>query len=219
MRSGRQAARRGEGEQGVIARGRQRADCRLLPRNRREKADEAFRIGIARKAQPLKRLQTNYQAFQARPPVAVAAEREADAAQTHVTPGGANGRKVLGTRSAVPQAGGSSSTTRTPGASGATPRNGARLDIFVDGPVPGATAEDQAGTTWEELGTREGNRKENTVEAVGWKGETLPQSKTAAARIAPRTPKMEVFKDNVSSCAAELSSASVRLMFVPRHVR
>lgn len=93
---------------------------------------------------------------------------------------------------------------RTPSGS-ATSRsvsgNGARLDIFVDGPVPGAAAttmtDDQPGA-WEELGTREGNRKENTVEAVGWKGETLPQSKTAAARIAPRTPKMEVFKDNVS---------------------
>lgn len=85
--------------------------------------------------------------------------------------------------------------------SGATPKqtsqrisrgtNGSKLEIFSD--ASGAAADPEA-TAWEDFGTRDGRRKENTIDATPWKGETLPQS-AARHRVAPRTPKLEVFKD------------------------
>jgi checkpoint serine/threonine-protein kinase len=71
--------------------------------------------------------------------------------------------------------------------------NGSKMEIFADGTV---RAEDDAPGEWADFGTRDGRRKENTVEAGPWKGETLPQS-AARSRVAPRTPKIEVFKEMV----------------------
>ena len=63
------------------------------------------------------------------------------------------------------------------------------MEIFSD---TGGAAHDEPAGEWAEFGTRDSRRKENVVEATAWKGETLPQK-----RVAPRTPKMEVFKDTV----------------------
>jgi checkpoint serine/threonine-protein kinase len=65
------------------------------------------------------------------------------------------------------------------------------MEIFSDA-AAGGGMDDPAGP-WEEFGTRDGRRKENTMEAKPWAGETMPQKKTM-----PRTPKMEVFRDAVS---------------------
>jgi checkpoint serine/threonine-protein kinase len=68
------------------------------------------------------------------------------------------------------------------------------MAIFADGPGRG---EAEAGPSeWAEFGTRDDKRKENVVESTPWKGETLHQKR---AGLAPRTPKMEVFKDTVST--------------------
>jgi checkpoint serine/threonine-protein kinase len=97
------------------------------------------------------------------------------------------GRAVLGTVS--------TSARSTQQAPRAIKDNGAKLAVFSD---------DQAGPSgssepseWAELGTRDDRRKENNIEAGPWKGETLPQS-AARSRVAPRTPKVEVFQDGVS---------------------
>ena len=71
--------------------------------------------------------------------------------------------------------------------------NGAKMEIFSD---EGGRGEDATAGEWADLGTRDGRRKENVIEAGPWKGETLPQS-AARARATPRTPKVEVFKDSV----------------------
>ena len=70
--------------------------------------------------------------------------------------------------------------------------NGAKMEIFADG-VDGR-GEDATPNEWNDFGTRDSRRKENVLEATPWKGETLPQK-----RVAPRTPKVEVFKDAVSA--------------------
>jgi checkpoint serine/threonine-protein kinase len=66
------------------------------------------------------------------------------------------------------------------------------MAIFADGDAPAKEAE---GGVWQDFGTRDERRKENVVEATPWKGETMPQS--AKKPLAPRTPKMEIFKDTV----------------------
>ncbi|KAJ9111395.1 hypothetical protein QFC19_001164 [Naganishia cerealis] len=154
---------------------------------RRQKADEVYRIGIHRKAQPLRRLQTTYQAFQA---------RESDPAGVVVTatPSGAAPqsaqRRVLGDRTTArglgPQVTKSSSISD----------NGARLDVFSEEASNSAGMLDEKDGEWADFGTRDQNRRENVKEASTWKGEVLPQSAKAKARIAPRTPKIEVFKDS-----------------------
>ena len=93
-------------------------------------------------------------------------------------------RSALGTLSTT--AAGTSLSSATPKAN-----NGKRggLSIFVDG-------EEAPDKKWEgELGTRDAVRKENEREAVSFKSaEVLPQGRG----IAPRTPKLEVFRDEVS---------------------
>jgi checkpoint serine/threonine-protein kinase len=66
------------------------------------------------------------------------------------------------------------------------------MAIFADGESGGESAD---GGVWQDFGTRDERRKENVVEATAWKGETMPQS--AKKMLAPRTPKMEIFKDTV----------------------
>lgn len=149
-----------------------------------------YRLGIARKAAPLERLKGRHQAFLARimaPPSGVVPDDD-----PQPPPRPSSSRSVLG------QVGGGGLST----VSGATPlqqqpqrisrgTNGSKLEIFSD--ASGAAADPEA-SQWEDFGTRDGRRKENTIEATPWKGETLPQS-AARHRVAPRTPKLEVFKD------------------------
>lgn len=74
------------------------------------------------------------------------------------------------------------------------PANGKKnaLTIFVEG-----KDEDESAGFQGDLQTREVARKENERDVVSWKGETLPQGKA----LAPRTPKLEVFRDDVSFLA------------------
>jgi hypothetical protein len=67
------------------------------------------------------------------------------------------------------------------------------MSIFVDG-AEGSDATEEDERKWHgQLGTRDEIRKENERESTVWKGETLPQGRG----IAPRTPKLEIFKDDV----------------------
>lgn len=160
---------------------------------RRKKADDIYRLGIARKASPLERLKSRHQAFLARI-MAVSGQVPEDDPSPPST--AANAMRTPG-RSVLGQVG---STTGVAGATQLAPSmrlskaaNGSKMEIFADGT---AKAEDDAPGEWADFGTRDGRRKENTVEAGPWKGETLPQS-AARSRVAPRTPKIEVFKETV----------------------
>ena len=83
--------------------------------------------------------------------------------------------------------------------------NGAKMNVFSD--VDGGAVEDGERGEWADMGTRDGRKKENTVESTPWKGETLPQR-----AFTPRTPKLEVFRDSVStwSCLSSLIEISGR---------
>lgn len=146
-------------------------------------------MGIHRKAQPLKRLQTSYQAFQS---------RSSDPSGVIVTatpsaPPSAQ-RRVLSDRSSTARG----STSLQAMRDSSQPGNGARLDVFSEESEEPRRGLDEKDGEWADFGTREQNRRENVKEASTWKGEVLPQSAKAVARIAPRTPKMEVFRDSVS---------------------
>lgn len=110
-------------------------------------------------------------------------------------------RSVLGQVSSGSS--GVSGATQTPGSSRiSTSRNGAKMAIFSDA---SATAEQPDATPWDDFGTRDGRRKENTVEATPWKGETIKQGRP----VAPRTPKLEVFKDSNNNASAVHSAEGV----------
>lgn len=156
-------------------------------RRRKKKADEIYRLGIARKAAPLERLKTRHQAFLARimaPPSGIVPDDEPVSA-----PSRPSSRSVLGQVGAPSSISGA---TTVPAASGSISRapNSAKMQIFSDAEGAG---EDMAPNEWEDLGTREARRKENVVEATPWKGAILPQK-----HMAPRTPKLEIFRDAVS---------------------
>lgn len=172
-------------------------------RGRVTKADEALRLGIARKAQPLKRLQTHYEAFQARTTdlsyvaPSLLSQIEAQSYRANQPPAtslSSNGRAVLGVRStATPR-----SQPQPRSNSGSVKNNGAKLDIFSDESGGGEIAE--SNEEWTEFGTRSANRKENTLEAVGWKGEVLHQKGLAVGMM--KSEKMEVFSDETASKAS-----------------
>lgn len=151
-------------------------------------ADEVFRLGINRKAQPLKRLQTSYQNHKNR-----AAGIEEEVSSDRPAPG----RVALATRSGPlaqtqPASSGPKTLLGQP-----LPNNGAKIDVFSD-QARSVSSLDQREGEWQDMGTREGNRKENFLEAMPWKGEVLKQDRS---KVAARTPKMSVFSDTVSSTA------------------
>lgn len=177
---------------------------------RRDQAKEIYQLGIHRRAQPLKRLQAAYVSFQSRPAVIVAPP-------STTSLGGVSslsahgGRKVLGVRSSgglstsggLGQGQGQTSYTTSNG----KPANQSRLDVFSDEQQQ-QTQNGQGGGLngnqhWEDLGTISGNRKENERETTGWKGEKLLMDKRVVMRVAPRTPKLEVFRDGVSGIPTE----------------
>ncbi len=153
---------------------------------RRKKADEIYRLGIARKAAPLERLKGRHQAFLER--LMMSATDSIPDDEPSLAPAPTSARSVLGSATSV-----SGATQLAPSNRLSKSANGAKMEIFSDA---AGTGEDAVPGEWADLGTRDGRRKENTVEAGPWKGETLPQS-AARGRIAPRTPKVEVFKDSV----------------------
>lgn len=159
----------------------------MLTCHRKKKADEIYRIGIARKAMPLERLKTRHQAFLARimaPPSGVVPDDDPAVLATR-TPG----RSILGSVPVPGPAPISGATQLAPSTRISKAHNGAKLEIFTDGKGP---ASDAPAGEWRDFGTKDSRRKENTVEATPWAGETLPQRS-----VAPRTPKLEVFRDVV----------------------
>jgi checkpoint serine/threonine-protein kinase len=153
---------------------------------RKKAADNIYRLGINRNAAPLERLQTRHKAFLQRTLAAGAAAFPEDEDLPVRTPA----RSILGTVSTSAPVRSAQQAPRS------VKNNGAKLAIFSDDQAgPSGTSDP---SEWADIGTRDDRRKENTVEPVPWKGETLPQS-AARSKVAPRTPKVEVFKDAVNS--------------------
>lgn len=151
-------------------------------------AEEVYKLGIHRKAQPLKRLQAAYLTFQKQRDAGTLGSNRQDELI-------AESRRNLGLRSADSQVRSGMGNGELHAAGNS--RNGAKLDVFSDVQTELSLA-DQGGD-WDDVGTREQNRKENFHDAMPWKGEVLRQNRS---KVMPRTPKMNVFDDTVSNCCA-----------------
>jgi checkpoint serine/threonine-protein kinase len=145
----------------------------------------------------VERIKTRHQAFLAR----ILASSTSVIPDDEPAP--STSRSASQSRSALSALGSSTSTPAPASLSGAVQAahtvkstsksnpNGAKMAILTD---ENGGGEDSAPGEWADFGTRDARRKENTVEATPWKGEVLPQK-----RVAPRTPKVEVFMDAVST--------------------
>ncbi|KXN81673.1 Mitotic spindle checkpoint component mad3 [Leucoagaricus sp. SymC.cos] len=153
----------------------------VLERDRRRKeADDAYSLGIARRAVPLEHLQERYNDFQKRmmsnmmlppaPPLAT----------------GQKPRAALITTSLRPSTPSSSSSSRPTPRSVSTPMttststNSSKLQIFVDptGSSSSRTDDDPSASSdaWQDLGTRKTRIKENVPEVKKMAGTTLRQA-------------------------------------------
>ncbi|KAH8107540.1 Mad3/BUB1 homology region 1-domain-containing protein [Phellopilus nigrolimitatus] len=193
--------------------------------NRRTKADETYLLGIARKVEPLDRLERRHRDFQKRMMVSapVPASESSDTFTVPATSASVESvprRRVLGestsslsTSSSLVSASSSRrsplSTTPThdvfsaPSSSSSLASVGARpngrMPIFVD--PTGTAAEAASGNAWPELGTRKERIKENVRGAEKMQGAVLKQR--GASRAATRdastrargAPKIVPYKD------------------------
>ncbi|ORY31588.1 hypothetical protein BCR39DRAFT_558055 [Naematelia encephala] len=176
------------------------SSCETL--GRKKKADEIYRLGIARRATPIERLKSRHQAFLARIMLPPGGSVPEDDPVPPPTAARTPGRAVLGTVASGTIAG---TSQLAPAQRLSQAPNGAKMEVFTD---ENGVPEEGNDAEWAEFGTRDGRRKENTVDAGPWKGETMPQS-AARLRVAPRTPKVEVFKDSGNDNEAVRSAAEV----------
>ena len=191
---------------------------------RKAQADETYQVGIARRAQPLERLESKYREFQKRmmssPTLPSQADSEEAASSAALVAQTSPKRKALRetkssslattrvTRSSARQASSSTPTT-TPALPQTTrPQPNARLQVYVD-PSPGdasatAAVEEEVPSAWPELGSRKSRVKENIKEASKAAGTTLPQAGRAQrAAAAQRTSKIDVYRDPAPDDANE----------------
>lgn len=151
--------------------------------NRQFKEAEAiWMLGIHRRAEPLGRLKKRKDDFLARmltQPLAGQDEPQAPAPKPlRPALGGGSQRQGLAGGVSMPKT------------------NGAAFAVFSDDQA--ATGpEAREGQQWEEIGTRDGRRRENVREATPWVGETLPMDKSQ-----PQGEKLMVFRDEVSVCVS-----------------
>lgn len=153
------------------------------------KADKVYRLAINRKVSGLAALKLRYKEFQARcltlptndghgPPASVEPARP--------PPGG---RAILGSRVPSGQPVSSQSLApRTPGAQPGPRSNLGRIAVFKDSHP---AQEDAQTNEWPQLPTKAEATKENQVSAV--------EGAIHQRAIAPRTPKVTIFRDPVSS--------------------
>jgi len=168
----------------TFALGRYAHCCESWLTGRKKKTDEIYQLGIHRRAAPVERLKKRHRDFLQR--ILVASSRDIPDDEPLV-PARSAGRSILGQVATAPTISGSVQLAPSTRLSRAP--NGAKMGVFSD---ESGRGQDDAPGEWADFGTRDDRRKENTVEATTWKGETLPQK-----GVAPRTPKVEVFRDMV----------------------
>ncbi|RDB29894.1 Mitotic spindle checkpoint component mad3 [Hypsizygus marmoreus] len=165
---------------------------------RRKEADEAYTLGIARRAAPLEHLRSRYDDFQKRMMCNILPSASPVAPTVP-------GRPVLApssrssTSARVPSS--SSRTAGIPSAPGTSraPSN-APMQIFVDPTGSGSQAAEPAANTWTDLGTRKTRVKENVPETKKLSGTTLKQpgrSKrvTSSSGSAASGSKISIYRD------------------------
>lgn len=153
-------------------------------------AEEVYKLGIEREARPAPRLLRKFKEFEER------VAQQPDVMNEPSSPALPAMRPALASkvdpfaaaREADPQAQRSSS-------SGAAKPAKAKMAIFSDADAqPSAMSSMGAGSKgWDSIGSLADRKKENTIEAKPWAGETLQAGGKKSA-----APKMSVFRDAVS---------------------
>ncbi|MCJ1295185.1 hypothetical protein MMC34_006747 [Xylographa carneopallida] len=171
-------------------------------------AEEVFKLGIEREARPAERLLRKFGEFKQR---TEQGPRDTDEPSSPALP---NVRPALVAkidpfalstpRPSDPQA------QRLPSTIGgnSTSRGGRqKLAIFSDTDVPASNTKATFGDTskgWDNIGSIQERKKENTVQARPWAGETLRAGKKIGG-----PPKMMIFKDETTKPASEPKSQTV----------
>ena len=151
-------------------------------------AEEVYKLGIEREARPVERLLRNYEQFQKRFETRPQTDREPRSpALPTVRP--ALAAKIDPFASAPRD----EQQTSRPSSGTATSRSGKpKMAIFSDAgnPTPPPTGSTTSG--WDSIGSIKDRKKENTVEAKPWAGETLKAGKKVGT-----DEKMTIFRDPV----------------------
>jgi len=161
-------------------------------------ADEVYMLGIEREARPTERLARKYSEFQQRfehrvrngdEPSSPALPTVRPALAAKIDP-----FAISTPRSTDPQA------PRPAGIGGSSTLRGGKqkLAIFSDADTPASSMRPSSGEArgWDSIGSIADRKKENTIEAKPWAGETLKAGKRANG-----PPKMMIFKDEVCTCS------------------
>ncbi|KAF8889599.1 Mad3/BUB1 homology region 1-domain-containing protein [Infundibulicybe gibba] len=137
---------------------------------RRKEADDAYALGIARRASPLDHLQSRHSDFQKRMMCSASATQATPTVTTS-----SKSRTILAS---------TSSSSRLPSTRGgvisapsAVPSGSNRpMQIFVDDPSVSESTDDPSRNAWPEIGTRKTRIKENVPEVKKLAGTTLKQA-------------------------------------------
>lgn len=154
-------------------------------------AEEVYKLGIEREARPVERLSRRHEQFQKRFEVRPQSDREP------TSPALPTVRPALAAKidpfAAAPRE--EQQTTRSASGTGATSRSGKpKMAIFSDAGNPTPPPAGPTTSGWDNIGSIKDRKKENTIEAKPWTGETLKAGKKAGTG-----EKMAIFKDPVRS--------------------
>ncbi|KAL1846654.1 protein kinase [Paecilomyces lecythidis] len=158
-------------------------------------AEEVYRLGIDREARPTERLLRKFKEFQIR-----FEHRRADGPSSPALPAvrPALAAKIDPFASAASPSPDPQAQRPSPGASAVskTKSGKPKMAIFSDANAAPAAAPALGGPTkgWESIGSLHERKKENTMEAKPWAGETLKAGKKAAP-----AQKMAIFRDQSKS--------------------
>ena len=154
-------------------------------------AEEVYALGIEKEARPTERLMRKFTEFRAR------REQQPESLSEPHSPALPTVRPALAakvdpfastSRPSDPQ------SQRLPSANPMGPGGKKKLAIFsdADGTAEGARPDSGGAKGWESIGSLAERRKENTIEARPWVGETLKSDKKIGT-----VQKLQVFKDQV----------------------
>ena len=155
-------------------------------------AEEVYKLGIEREARPAERLMRKFAQFQQR------AESRPQGVEEPTSPALPTVRPALAAKidpfASTPRSNDSQAAQAAQDGGNGPPKTGRpKMAIFSD--ADNATPPPTAPTTngWQSIGSLAERKKENTIAAKPWVGETLK----AGSRVA-RPEKMSIFKDKVS---------------------
>lgn len=151
-------------------------------------ADEVYQLGVEREARPAERLMRKYNQFKQRYEARPAADHEPS------SPALPRVRAALAAKidpfASAPS--GESQQQSRPTSSNTSKPKKPKMAIFSDADAQAPPPATMSTNGWDSIGSMKERKKENTIEAQPWAGQTLKAGKRVGT-----ASKMEVFKDPV----------------------